>query len=224
MAAEPTLQPGAGFHLKPDGTWEVKDIPPKVLTEAKFSGYLTIEGYRSTVFETPDKEQWAQKSTGTAAEAVASGLPDASRPNGFGMSRFLAIATRVAKGDDIVSQIQETFEQPGAHKDYDDAIVDFVDKMRAALPAVDSAMEKAEEALEDFKKEVKHAHPRVQKIYVTGLLTELEDRVKSLKQYREDLANGIASTLDNFEAQAKPPPGEEWDPSAVEIPEDETTL
>ncbi len=221
MAAEPTLQPGAGFHLKPDGNWEVKDIPPKVLTEAKFSGYLTIEGYRSTVFETPDKEQWAQKSTGTVASERPV-LLDPSSPKG--MSRFLAIATRVAKGDDIVSQIQDTFDEPGAHKDYDDAIVDFVEKMRAALPAVDSAMEKAEEALEEFKKEVKHSHPRVQKIYVTGLLTELEDRVKSLKQYREDLANGIASTLDSFEAQAKPPPGEEWDPSAVDIPEDETAL
>ncbi len=222
MASEPTLQPGAGFHLKPDGNWEVKDIPSKVLSEAKFSGYLTIEGYRSTVFETPDKEQWAQKSTGTVASMP--NLPSRSHPNGIRrMSRYLAIASRVAKGDDIVSQIQEKFDEPGSHKDYDDAIVDFVEKMRQALPAVDSAMEKAEEALEDFKKEIKHSHPRVQAVYVKGLITEIDDRFKSLKQFREDLANGIASTLDNFEAQAKPPP-EEWDGSGVEVPEDETTL
>ena len=69
MAEVPKLQPGIGFHLQPDGSWEAEKIPPHVLSEAVFSGYLTIEGYRSTVFETKDKDQWAQKSTGTSALA-----------------------------------------------------------------------------------------------------------------------------------------------------------
>lgn len=69
--SEAKLQSGYGFHLQPDGQWEVEKIPEKVLKEAKFSGHLTIEGYRSTVFETPDKDQWAQKSTGTVASRIA---------------------------------------------------------------------------------------------------------------------------------------------------------
>lgn len=70
MADEKTnaeLQSGVAFRLQPDGQWKPEKIPPEVLKEAEFSGYLTIQGYRCTVFETPDKNQWAQKSTGTPA-------------------------------------------------------------------------------------------------------------------------------------------------------------
>lgn len=67
--AEPVLQPGLGFHLLADGTWGVEEIPKQVLENNVFSGYLTIEGYRSIVFETPSMEQWAQKSSGTSALA-----------------------------------------------------------------------------------------------------------------------------------------------------------
>jgi hypothetical protein len=56
------LTPGNGFHLGPDGQWKVEKIPDVVLKNAQFSGYLTIQGHRSTVFDTPDGDQWAQKS------------------------------------------------------------------------------------------------------------------------------------------------------------------
>lgn len=70
MAEEtPSLTPGVGFHLDPQGQWEVKEIPPDVLNGAEFSGYLTIHGYRASVFETPGGEQWAQKSVNTPATA-----------------------------------------------------------------------------------------------------------------------------------------------------------
>lgn len=73
---EPRLQPGPGFHLREDGQWEVMKIPADVLESASLSGKLTIQGYRCTVFETPDKDQWAQKSEtvpilGTVASRVA---------------------------------------------------------------------------------------------------------------------------------------------------------
>ena len=65
------LQPGVAFRLQPDGQWKPEKIPPEVLKEAVYSGYLTIQGYRCTVFETPDENQWAQKSSGTLASKIA---------------------------------------------------------------------------------------------------------------------------------------------------------
>jgi hypothetical protein len=70
-ADEPRLSPGLGFHLNKDGEWGVAEIPPKVVEEAAFSGYLTIDGYKSSVFEMPDGSQWGQKSTGTAISSLA---------------------------------------------------------------------------------------------------------------------------------------------------------
>jgi hypothetical protein len=64
---EPSLQPGFGFRLQPNGQWRTEKVPSDVVESAVFSGYLTIMGYRCTVFETPDWSQWAQKSVATAA-------------------------------------------------------------------------------------------------------------------------------------------------------------
>jgi len=61
MRHEPILTPGIGFHLQPDGSWDPEEIPEDVLEDAKFSGYLTIDGIKSSVFETRSKAQWAQK-------------------------------------------------------------------------------------------------------------------------------------------------------------------
>lgn len=69
MSDAPALTPGVGWQLNPQGQWDPKDIPDAVLSSATFSGYLTIDGYRASVFETPDGGQWAQKSVGTPATA-----------------------------------------------------------------------------------------------------------------------------------------------------------
>jgi len=78
---EPKLSPGIAFHLMPDGSWSTEKLPHSVLNEAKFSGYLTIQGYRCSVFETPDHSMWAQKSVNTPATASTKKLsgPDMSR-------------------------------------------------------------------------------------------------------------------------------------------------
>lgn len=68
---ESRLTPGLGFRLGENGHWEVEEIPEDVLTTARFSGYLTIDGFRCTVFETPSHEQWAQKSVGTVASLLS---------------------------------------------------------------------------------------------------------------------------------------------------------
>lgn len=65
---EPRLSEGTGFYLETNGQWSVKTIPPKVVNEAEFSGYLTIHGYNCMVFEMPNHDMWAQKSTNTPAD------------------------------------------------------------------------------------------------------------------------------------------------------------
>jgi hypothetical protein len=64
------LQPGPAFHLQPDGTWAVEAVPPDVAKEARFSGFLAIEGYWCVVFELGG-EAWAQKAAGDMPEAEA---------------------------------------------------------------------------------------------------------------------------------------------------------
>lgn len=75
-APEPTLQPGVAFHLMEDGSWKPEKLPPEVLQGAEFSGFLTIDGYRCSVFEAYDGSEWAQKSVNT--QAAASPEPDMS--------------------------------------------------------------------------------------------------------------------------------------------------
>lgn len=57
----PSLEPGNAFRLNAGGGWDIMKLPPDVADEAEFSGYLTIRGVNSAVFETPDGEQWAQR-------------------------------------------------------------------------------------------------------------------------------------------------------------------
>jgi len=87
MEAEPSLQSGFGFRLQPNGQWRTEKVPADVLDSAEFSGYLTIMGYRCTVFETPEQEQWAQKSVATAAP-----------PEETQVASLMAIASRIASG------------------------------------------------------------------------------------------------------------------------------
>jgi hypothetical protein len=72
----PLLSPGYGFHLKENGQWKVEKIPPEVLKTAEFSGYLTVSGYESTVFNTPEGDSWAQKRTETPEEVKTAMGPD----------------------------------------------------------------------------------------------------------------------------------------------------
>jgi len=77
------LQPGPAFRLQPDGTWAVEAVPAVVTRDARFSGFLVIEGYWCAVFELGG-EEWAQKAAGEAP-------PDSP------MAKLSAIARRVAR-------------------------------------------------------------------------------------------------------------------------------
>ena len=61
------LQLGPAFHLQPDGTWAVEAVPSDVVREARFSGFLAIEGYWCAVFDTGG-QTWAQKAAGDIPE------------------------------------------------------------------------------------------------------------------------------------------------------------
>lgn len=63
----PKPAPGVAFHLEGDGHWDVQKIPDDVFKTLEFSGELSIRGFRCSVFETPDGDQWAQKVPGTPA-------------------------------------------------------------------------------------------------------------------------------------------------------------
>ena len=183
--SEAKLQPGVAFRLQPDGQWKPEKIPPEVLKEAKFSGYLTIQGYRCTVFETPDQNQWAQKSTNTAAEPeitpttasklaeewlVSHGVkPPAVQPmRSLVVSRVASqIAARWLRAQgDITSLVQKKMDRDGDDKAYDKAIVDFVTKTRTKLPSIDTALAKACDVLLNTREKIEHKHPKVQDRYV----------------------------------------------------------
>jgi hypothetical protein len=79
---EMRLRPGPGFRLQADGTWAVEAVPAAVTRDARFSGFLAIEGYWCAVFEL-EGEEWAQKAAGQVP-------PDSP------MARMSAVACRVA--------------------------------------------------------------------------------------------------------------------------------
>jgi hypothetical protein len=129
--SEAKLQPGVAFRLQPDGSWKAEKIPPEALKSAKFSGYLTIQGYRCTVFDTPDKNQWAQKSTGTSAEpTTASKLA----------ARWRRInATTITPDQLKKSLVAQLFA-------FDDQVLDFVN---CTSPAIRQTVVKARQALKN---------------------------------------------------------------------------
>jgi hypothetical protein len=71
MATNPRLQAGYGFFLNDRGTWDVEEIPPEVLKDSKFSGDLSILGYKCNVFDAADGSTWAQKVATGMIERVA---------------------------------------------------------------------------------------------------------------------------------------------------------
>jgi len=59
----PMMSDGVAFKLQEDGTWSPEEVPKGLPATVTMSGHLTIDGYRTTIFETPDGEMWAQKSS-----------------------------------------------------------------------------------------------------------------------------------------------------------------
>ena len=186
MSYEPKLQPGVGFHLAPSGQWKPEDIPPDVLRDVSFSGYLTIQGYRCTVFETKKKEQWAQKSTGTSALAARVA------------ARYLR-----AKGSDLVSQVQEIVNDERQDNEYDDAIVDFCDKAFSALEELNNSVTAC---LEQFAKTAEklgeHDHERVQQLFAPQMKQALLEAAQTVKGAGDGAILEISKDLKKLKGDA----------------------
>lgn len=141
------LSPGVGFHLQKDGSWKAEKIPADVLHTAIYSGFLTIEGKKCTVFDTSNKEQWAQVSLVTAASNVY--VP------GYQMVSF---ASRIAqtylagKPEDITSQVTDILQgTQDQDNDYDDAILEYCEALRKTLPDLQEIFDSAFHEAVDFK-------------------------------------------------------------------------
>jgi len=101
------LQQGPAFHLKSDGTWGVEDAPLSVTQDARFSGFLAIEGYWCVVFELGG-EEWAQKAAGELSMAKLANLSATAK-------RHSKIASRVAGlGPEVPAQriVDRLYDSP----------------------------------------------------------------------------------------------------------------
>ncbi len=213
------LAPGVGFHLTESGQWKTEQIPPDVLRDVKFSGYLTIQGFRCTVFETPNKDQWAQKSTGTTAEPTTSAkIADAwlrghgsSFPKTDSMHALVTtrvslssrIASRWLEAQDVTSLVEKKLDRGGSDDEkYDKAIVDFVSRTRKRLEPIDTALQKACDVLHQTREKIEHKHPRVQDNYVQRFLQELAHKQRELDDMRKQLIRHLTVELDGYESEA----------------------
>jgi hypothetical protein len=159
--------------LQPDGQWKPEQIPPEVLRNSKFSGYLTINGYRSSVFDTEDFGSWSQKSEGTPAMA----------------SLAERVAARYLKAQqDITTQLKESLENDEMSA-WNRAAQEFFSKVQDDfLPDFDKIHN---EAVKDIEKYIgklpKAGHPRVDGHEATKIRTILEEYAGDVRQAKEKL-------------------------------------
>jgi hypothetical protein len=195
MNGSPKLTPGNGFKLQPDGQWKAEQIPSEVLKDAQFSGYLTIKGYRSTVFDTPDGGQWAQKSMNTPVNASVS--PLAKR-----------VAARWLKAQqDIVTQLKSGLEKDEMAA-WNKAAQEFAGKVKEYLPDLDKAHTTAvgdiEKTVEKFPKA---SHPRVDGYEAQELQTIMHEYIEALRAAKQKFDEAIMAKLQEFV------PGEPTEPT-----------
>jgi hypothetical protein len=179
------LTPGVGFHLQPDGSWVAEKIPPEVIENAIFSGYLTIEGYRSTVFNS-DNDSWAQKSTGTSA--IASRVA----------SRFTT-----AKKDDLVSQVNDIFADEREDDEYNAAIEKYCD---TAFVALEGLNDRVRECLEEFGLVAEALgeceNEKVARLFSSQMKTALFEAAKAVKAAGDDSIVEIVQDLKRLKEDA----------------------
>jgi predicted nucleic acid-binding Zn-ribbon protein len=121
--------------------------------------------------------------------------------------RARSVASKVAARwlqaqQDITTQVKEKLDRDGDDKEYDKAIVDFVEKTRGKLPPIDKALEKAAEVLLKTREKIEHRHPKVQDRYVQLFLQELAQKHRELEDMRKQLMRGLTVELDRYEAEA----------------------
>jgi hypothetical protein len=188
---DPILTPGNGFHLGPDGQWKPEKIPEDVLNTAKFSGYLTIKGYRCSVFETPDKQSWGQKSEGTPAMAS---------------SLVQRVAAKYLKAQqDITTQLKESLENDEMSA-WNRAAQEFFSKVQDDfLPDFDKIHN---EAIKNIEKHIskfpKAGHPRVDGHEAVKIRTAIEEYAGDVRQAKEKLNSKLMEMFMKAEEELEP--------------------
>lgn len=99
---------------------------------------------------------------------------------------------------------QKNLGRDGDDKDYDKAILNFVEHTRNKLPPIDKALEKAADILLKTREKIEHKHPRVQDNYVQKFLQELSEKHRQLEDMRKQLMRGLTVELDKYESEANP--------------------
>lgn len=184
---EPTtteLHHGFGFHLGPDGKWLVEQVPDFVVRTAKFSGYLTVLGYRSAVFETPEGEMWAQKVTVSVASRIA--------------SRWL----RAQKDEDEGKKDEK--EERVAQKPAEDAL-DYIESVKSQISKVDIAFEHLLERLAEIRMEIAQTPTfyGVKDSVTQPIITGLSELSMGLEGVKMDQIRDLNRILSQVESEAK---------------------
>ncbi len=180
--SEPKLHHGFGFHLD-DGKWAVEQVPDFVVRTAKFSGYLTVLGYRSAVFETPAKEMWAQKVTVSMASRIA--------------SRWL-------KAQKDEEEKKDGKEDRVAQKPAEDAI-DYIDNIKSQISKVDIEFERLLERLSEIRMEIAQTPTfyGVKDSVTQPILTGLSELSMGLQGVKMDQIRDLNRILSQVETEAK---------------------
>lgn len=186
------LTPGIGFHLQPDGTWAPEKIPDEVIDHAEFSGYLTINGYRSTVFDTEDGS-WAQKSVSvkpkTTDEIVAS------------VAKQLSFSWAKNAKSDLVSQVSDLMDDDRSDSKYNEAIVDYCDD---AIAVVEKMQLECRELTEEFISSA-HELSESKNKKIKNMLADQtrEALVKAALEIRTVSSKTLGKILNNLASQKK---------------------
>jgi hypothetical protein len=182
---EVRLQPGVAFHLTESGQWKAEEVPERVLGDASVSGHITIQGFRCTVFETSDKDQWAQKSpivTSSVAKRVA--------------ARWLR-----SKGKDVTSLVKKIMDRPGDDKDTQKAVSKYGKRVRKSIPKAEDAFHALLADLERISSDLSDAgHDKVSGHHAAKIRDEIGKAVSTVQVAAKALSRNLGKHA------------EEWDP------------
>lgn len=200
------LSPGNAFHLQPSGSWKVEKIPSSILESALPSAFLTIQGIRSTIFETPEGDQWAQKSLGVASAKTASGEEHEYSPRPADKVTVKSIDTDrfhvkgVLDGTPIAG-VAETTRGGGLGYIPDDGTPELTDSQYDTLVDImDEADPSWGDTAEDFESEEEMDPNRI-----ASSLRTIADRIDaSKKPSRSAVASELKKVLSSIEKEALP--------------------
>ncbi len=197
---------GLGFHLQPDGQWDVKNVPENVVRDSTFSGYLKIQGYKCLVYNTPEGDSWAQKEVGNS-QVSSNSL----------VSKRIAQKYLSAKGKDIVTQVKENIEKDSMSEWNNSANKFFSKFHKSFVPKFNDAYNAAYKTYDScLKRFPKADHPRVEEYEALKLKKVYDSYIEKVKAAKLELDNDLNEILkDVLETKTSSDKGNVMKPSQV---------